>query len=341
MRMRSLMQLASKSELADFAQKRGLDASGTLEDIRRRVREYFDRHPEEDAEIERTAVAGPSADTFLDAREAPRTPVTVTIPVPPIPVAAGPIAEDSKVIGQMRKWGCHFDGKDPMAFLERIAELRDAYGFSDRQLLRGLPELLRGDPLLWLRNNREHWRTWDDFDRDFRGQFLPRRYQAALRREITDRRQRPGEAFAKYATEMLTLMRRSGGFSRDEQVDRLYENMSPEYKFYVRYDDATSVAELQARAADYEEIESQRREHARAARKAEEKPAVAAAYNKEECCWRCKQRGHTRFNCKKPPRKFCSQCGRDGVLTKQCHPPPGNAERAGAAPADAAAPSPA
>ncbi|KMQ83140.1 hypothetical protein RF55_20807 [Lasius niger] len=139
---------------------------------------------------------------------------------------------------------------------------------------------------------------------------------------------------------MLTLMRRSGGFNRDEQVDRLYENMSPEYKFYVRYDDATSVTE-QARAADYEEIEAQRREHAKAARKAEDKPTVAAAYKKEECCWRCKQRGHTRFNCKKPPRKFCSQCGRDGVLTKQCHPPPGNAERAGAATADAAAPSPA
>ncbi|KMQ88475.1 hypothetical protein RF55_12034 [Lasius niger] len=274
---------------------------------------------------------------FFDAREAPRTPVTLSLPVPPIQVPAGPIVVDSKVIGQMRKWGCHFDGKDPMAFLEQIAELRDAYGFSDRQLLRGLFELLRGDPLLWLRNNREHWRTWDDFDRDFRGQFLLRRYQAALRREITDRRQRPGET---YATEMLTLMRRSGGFNRDKQVDRLYENMSPDYKFYVRYDDVTNVTELQARAADYEEIEAQRREHAKTARKADDKPTVTAAY-KKECCWRCKQRGHTRFNCKKSPRKFCSQCGRDGVLTKQCHPPPGNAERAGAATANAAAPSPA
>ncbi|EFN64224.1 hypothetical protein EAG_04531, partial [Camponotus floridanus] len=69
-------------------------------------------------------------------------------------------------------------------FLERVGKLKDAYGFTPTQLLKGLPELLKGDSFLWCRNYRDSWETWDDFERDFRRQFLPRRYTATLRREI-------------------------------------------------------------------------------------------------------------------------------------------------------------
>lgn len=54
-------------------------------------------------------------------------------------------------------------------------------------------------------------------------------------------------------------MRRAGGFTRSEQLDRAYENMNPEYKIYVWYDVAASIAEVQnIRAPEYEEIEQQR-----------------------------------------------------------------------------------
>ncbi|KYN05229.1 hypothetical protein ALC62_03875 [Cyphomyrmex costatus] len=59
---------------------------------------------------------------------------------------------------------------------------------------------------------------------------------------------------------------------------------------------------------------------------------AAVAYNRAECCWRCKQRGHTRFDCKRTPRKFCSQCGKDGILTKECHSPPENEASTGGSP---------
>jgi len=96
--------------------------------------------------------------------------------------------------------------------------------------------------------------------------------------------------------------------------------MHLEYKLYVRLDDISSLSELSARAAEYEAIEKQRRE-LRNEKKTATEPAVAAAtYCREECCWKCKQRGHTRFDCKRPPKKFCSRCGKDGVLTKDCHP---------------------
>jgi len=89
-----------------------------------------------------------------------------------INLAEAPSA-DAKMINQIRKWGCHFDGRDPAAFLERLLELRDGYGVSGPQMLKGLPEMLKGDTLLWYRNHREDWRTWNNFERAFHLQFLP------------------------------------------------------------------------------------------------------------------------------------------------------------------------
>jgi len=231
-------------------------------------------------------------------------------------------------MNQIRKWGCHFDGKDPFAFLERIEELRQAYGYSGEQLLLGLPELLRGDTLLWYRNNRASWSSWEEFDQAFRRRFLPRRYRGQLTREIQKRYQQPNETFDKYATAVLTMMRRAGGFTTEAQIEQLYDNMNPEYKLYTRLEDVTDLEELSARAVEYELIEKQRHER-KSGHPSTAGPSIAAAtYNREECCWRCKQRGHTRIDCKRPPKKFCSRCGKEGVLTRDCHPP-GNADRAG------------
>lgn len=44
---------------------------------------------------------------------------------------------DGKTINQIRKWGCHFDIRDPAAFLERVGELRHAYGFHRHNYYRG------------------------------------------------------------------------------------------------------------------------------------------------------------------------------------------------------------
>jgi len=50
-------------------------------------------------------------------------------------------------MNQIRKWGCHFDGRDPLSFLERIEELQLQYRYTDELMLAGLPELLRGDAI--------------------------------------------------------------------------------------------------------------------------------------------------------------------------------------------------
>lgn len=50
----------------------------------------------------------------------------------------------AKTMNQIRKWGCRFDGKDPVSFLEQVEELKEEYGYNRPQMLRGLPELLKG-----------------------------------------------------------------------------------------------------------------------------------------------------------------------------------------------------
>ena len=233
----------------------------------------------------------------------------------------------AKAVNQIRKWGCHFDGKDPIAFLERVEELQAAYGFTGLQLVRGLPEMLRGDALFWYRNNQSAWDEWDGFAEDFREYYLPRRYAAKLRRDIQARLQGPDEPYRKYATEMLTMMRRVGGYVEEDQLDLLYDNLHPRYKMYVRRDQLRRPADLLRNAEEFEHLQEQNRERQTVPRSAGN--TAATAYDKSECCWRCKQRGHTRFECRRAAKKFCSQCGKDGVFTRDCHPPPGNATRTG------------
>ena len=243
----------------------------------------------------------------------------------PIPARPDP----ATVLNQIRKWGLHFDGKDPFAFLERLDELRRAYGYTGNLLLIGLPELLRGDSLLWYRNNCESWDTWDDFCQGFKQHYLPPGYRSQLKREVQSRRQQPGEAFDKYATALLTLMRRAGGYTAQDQAEQLYENLDPDYQLYIRPTEATSIAEISTKATEYERVVKRRRERRPEARQITDPSVAAATYNRDECCWRCKQRGHTRLDCKRPPKKFCSRCGKDGVFTRDCHPPAGNPHRAG------------
>lgn len=276
-----------------------------------------------------TSAAAYSATTSAMFRPPPMTVMTQlsmneSVATPPAASEATATMDAAKSLSHIRKWGVYFDGKDPLGFLEQLEDLCDAAGFSHDTLLRGLPLLLKGDALLWHRNNRAFFVSWEDFRREFMQQFLPPRYQAQLAREVLSRMQRQNEPFRVFATEILTKMRRARSFAPEEQLECLYENMAPEYKFYIRRNDARSVSELSALAAEFEAIEQQRRDVRRI-----HEPVVAAAYSKDECCWRCKQRGHTRQFCQRPAKKFCSQCGRDGILTKDCHPPAGNASRAG------------
>jgi len=320
--MKSWIYRLTKPQIICEAEKRQLNTSGTVNDLRRRLSRYLDEHPEMPDTNPMYNPAGPSPPPAL------LVPPTSPLLPPPVPIDSG--ISHNKAMNQIRKWGCHFDGRDPLSFLERVTELQRQYHYPNDLILDGLPELLRGKAILWYRNFRDEWHTLDDFFCAFRRQYLPRRYQARLTREIQDRRQRPDESFGDYASDLLTLMRRAGNFEADAKLDRIYENMRAEYKYSIRLEDLVDVADLSDRAAEFEEIKKEEAREKQAVRKNVSAAKTPGDYDRANTCWRCKQRGHDRFNCRRPAKKFCSQCGKDGVRTQDCHPRPGNAAVAGA-----------
>jgi len=317
-----------RAELVCILTENSLSDTGTVDELRRRLCRFAVNNPH--------VVSPPGTETpdnmprdYEDAPKAgPSTEGATMLPsLPPLASPLIPIAsasEPARVVDQIRKWGHHFDGKDPVLFLERIVELQDAYGITPAQTLYGLPELLRGEPLLWYRNRRHGWATWSDFCTEFQAQYFPYRYRQQLRREATDYEQKPGETFAKFSNHLQTLARRAGGFSETEVRKLILENMDPEYHIFIRPDATMPMAQILERAAQFEALRTRQKGRTR---DTTVPITVATAYNRNECCWRCKQRGHVRTSCQRPPRKFCSFCGKEGVFTRDCHPPAGNGHR--------------
>jgi len=92
------------------------------------------------------------------------------------------------------------------------------------------------------------------------------------------------------------MMRRAGGYMAEDQLDLLYENMHPRYKLYIPRERLYRAGDLLRRTDEIEDLELQCRER----QKDTKTPTTAAAvYDRTECCWRCKQRGHTRFTCQR------------------------------------------
>ena len=127
-------------------------------------------------------------------------------------------------------------------------------------------------------------------------------------------------------------MRRRGGYNTEKMVDVLYYNMRPDLRLHVKPRDVQTVTELIQSVEEIEEVLKQTSSEPRAMRPVRRSGVmtVTAPYDRKVCCWRCKQRGHDRFQCRNTPLKFCSYCGRDNVLTRDCtcHTS-GNAPRAG------------
>lgn len=119
-------------------------------------------------------------------------------------------------------------------------------------------------------------------------------------------------------------MRWVEGYTTKDRLDQLYERLQSEYRFYIRQRDVASLGDFRASAREYEEVNRQRREREPTETRTPDPSTAATSYDREACCWRCKQRGHTRQPCQRPSRKFCSRCGRDGLLTRECNPLAGN-----------------
>lgn len=311
----------TKEQLIEIMSESGLEVTGTVDALRKRMSAFL-KHRVEDGKQTRTGPSpGPS--------NAPLEPINTV-----------PICE------QVRKWGLNFDGiGDAVAFLERIQELQECYGLPSNDLLKAIPLLFRGESLLWYRNSKMFWRTWDDFITDFKLQYLPPRYDFLVEEEVRARMQKPRENFKVYLTAMLTLIRRGRTLRDDEVLERVYNNMRPEYKFYARRGTFLNLRELSALAAEYEGIaEEQKNTPTAFARPSvsdtrQQRPSQAVVAtepvttggnqvetsgaqerieNPRGKCWRCGRAGHARANCRNRQILFCSRCGRLNITSRDC-----------------------
>uniref|UniRef100_A0A1Y1MBR5 Retrotransposon gag domain-containing protein n=2 Tax=Photinus pyralis TaxID=7054 RepID=A0A1Y1MBR5_PHOPY len=243
-----------KPELITALSELELDSEGNVDELRARLVKYY-RSKEAPAA---TSLLLPSFPLQMEVSEK-------KIPRGPPPPessrenrATHPEVETltaAQICDKVRKWGVKFDGtQDSMAFLERIDELRECYGFTEADLLLALPELLKGKALLWYRNHKQTWRNWTDVIESFKVYFLPQRYQYTLEEEIRNRIQRSREPATEYVTDILTLMRRHGNMSNRSQLERIHENLQPEYKHYVRLRDFNTLTELLELAGQFEKL---------------------------------------------------------------------------------------
>lgn len=163
--------------------------------------------------------------------------------------------DTANLCNTVRKWNLRFDGRknsDAISFLERLNELVESYDISREHILKALPELLRDSALLWYRNNKELWANFADFLQDFQLQYFPPGYCHQLDDEIRRRTQGETEMFRQYVVAISTLMRRRGGFSVYEKLERIYANMHPSYKLYTRRRDFDNLSGLLKTAEEYE-----------------------------------------------------------------------------------------
>ena len=327
-----------KSQLEDDLRRHQIDGEGSLATLRQRMVSFVRANPrlfgdkpedgpdykedldrtndleamgEELNQLRRTQAASshrdPACERFHDIAE-----------------EGDPQPASLKTLDQMRKWGCHFDGKNVYAFLERLEELQRAYQFTDQQILKGFPKMLKGDAQLWYRNCAATITSLQELQRSLRAFYLSPGELSHLDRQIYDHNQGPREPIRAYVTTILTLMRRRGGFSEEKTIETLYYNMRAGLRLLIRFSEIGSPNELIQRVEEVEETQAQHARETRTEPRTKMRPqrqptsTVEPAYSREDCCWRCKQRGHSRINCRKRPRKFCSRCGRDGVLSRDC-----------------------
>lgn len=304
-----------KDELSNCLKELGISSEGTVDEMRARLRKYL--------EVEDMP---PDHKEFLQNLQSRYDNLTKQLKVPtPGSDPTSPHARNSgrdlsppngsETCDKVRKWGVKYEGgKDPLCFLERIEELAMCYSIPRDNLLSYMPELFKGDALLWYRNNKQNWVTYDDFVDDFKLFFLPPRFFDTLEDDIRCRVQRHNENFVDYVTAIQSLMRWTS-LSPTAQLDRIFRNCRAEYKFYIRRESFTKLRELIIAAQEYESIRAEEFAQKTAGRQVQ---TVVASPSKKYICYRCGEPGHLRSSCSKPQVLFCWDCGKRNVKTVDC-----------------------
>jgi len=261
------------------------------------------------------------------------------------------VPTDAEIMDKVRKWNVRYDGgNDPLEFLERVEELAECYEIPLDRILRTMPELLRNKALAWHRNNRQNMQNWSEFTKEFRTFFLPARYEMKLMDKIRTRLQDKQETAKDYITAIQSLMRWQEKLSQSDKLERIYDNLRTEYRMYIKRKDFTTLGELFILTEEFEMLQSEtnNQNHSNVRNQTHsnvrtQQPIyrsrntnpneqhrlqpIKPGYSHRDCCWRCGERGHTRFQCNQRRKLFCTECGKPNIRTLDCNCKSGNEVR--------------
>ena len=178
------------------------------------------------------------------------------------------VPSSSRMTGRripIHKWNIRFTGEpgtlSVMDFIERVAELRIARGYTEDELYKSSLDLFEGKALLWYRSNLRRAKTWSELVNLLKRDYLPPDYRSRLFQEILNRTQGPNEKIVEYLACMHALIDRYGSMSRDVVLDIVRRNLAP---FYItQLPDVRTLEELESACIRLETIKY-RADHYRA-----------------------------------------------------------------------------
>uniref|UniRef100_A0A1A9UDN4 Reverse transcriptase domain-containing protein n=1 Tax=Glossina austeni TaxID=7395 RepID=A0A1A9UDN4_GLOAU len=120
---------------------------------------------------------------------------------------------------------------------------------------------------------------------------------------------------------MQNLMRHTE-YTLQQKINRIYRNSRREYQLFIGQTECVNLSDMISLAEHYEDIPQEQTQagHHRT-NGAMEPKSHSLPYDgirRRNVCHRCAQEGHYAQHCQNPRILFCWECGRKGILTKDC-----------------------
>lgn len=271
----------------------------------------------------------------------------------------------SRIFKTVSHWNISFDGSCGVnSFLERVEELRVACGFSTDQLMSVAVTLFRGSALDWFRANITNNYTWNDLVSSLRAAFLSGEYEEDIWTDIRNRTQGQQERSVTYISVMQNLFNKLSDRPHEQtRLRMIRRNLLPELQSLLSLHSFSSIAELTMACHQIEDtqlriqrfkppptkpssvteqelmydprkckqisaMQSSASTSLTQFERAERVPSPARVTSSAVTCWNCRQRGHVKRDCSRPPSKHCFGCGRPDVIKAECPRCSGNARPA-------------
>lgn len=144
------------------------------------------------------------------------------------------------------KWNLRYNGNsDPRSFLERVDELKSAYGVSDVALFCSAAQLFTDNALFWFRGIKDQVSSWTQLKDIFLNEFDTPDYDYRLLGEIRSRTQGFDEPIHIYVAIMSCMFSRlKNGLSEESKLEILLHNIRPSLSQQLALINITSIAEL-------------------------------------------------------------------------------------------------